>query len=81
MTAGSAWTPGGGDFDYNATSKLFTEIEEFCKHRACPLSQGLLGGVSQDEEKWAEAVWRIPTADQEYRGMRFRASKSIRGDY
>jgi hypothetical protein len=37
--------------------------------------------VSQGEEKWAEPVWRIPTAGQEYRGTQFRASKAIRKDY
>jgi hypothetical protein len=53
------------------------DIEKFCQ-----LSQGFSSTISQDTEKWAEAVWRIPCADQKFtaNARRRRASSTaIRG--
>ena len=60
MRTGRLWTPGlDCDFNYDNASALLEDIEEFCKP-----SQGSSSERSEDTENWAEAVWRIPYADQ-----------------
>ncbi|KAK0508999.1 hypothetical protein JMJ35_008370 [Cladonia borealis] len=60
MRTGRLWTPGlDCDFNYDKASALFEDIEEFCKQ-----SQGSSSECSKDTGRWAEAVWRIPCADQ-----------------
>jgi hypothetical protein len=78
ISTGCLWAPGlDCDFKYNAADALFMDIEKFCQ-----LSQGFSSTISQDTEKWAEAVWRIPCADQKFtaNARRRRASSTaIRG--
>jgi hypothetical protein len=79
MSTGCLWNPGlDCDFKYNAAEALFADIEEFCK-----LSQGLSSTISQDTENWAEAVWRIPCADQKVtaNARRRRASSTAINGY
>jgi hypothetical protein len=61
MSTGRLWTPGlDCHFKYDAAEALFTDIEEFCNQ-----SQSFSSTISQNTAKWAEAVWRIPCADED----------------
>lgn len=60
MITGRLWTPGlDCVFNYDNASAMFEDIEKFCEQ-----SQGSSSECSQNTERWAEAVWRVPCADQ-----------------
>jgi hypothetical protein len=60
MKTGSLWTPGlDCVFDYTAAKSLFADIETFCQE-----AQRRPFAMLHDSKKFAEAIWRIPCADQ-----------------
>ena len=77
-SVGTPWVPAvNSPFDYEGAINFFNEIEHLCK-----LSQELESKISRKGEKWSEAMWRIPCADQEAKSSgRVRASSSIHSAY
>jgi hypothetical protein len=60
---GSLWTNPGSDDDTKDVPLFLDEIAYFCSE-----AQSAPRPTPQDPNFWSEALWRIPCADQEYRG-------------
>lgn len=75
---GTPWLPpSNASFDYESATQLFNDIEHYCT-----LSQQRGSTPSREREKWSEATWRIPCADQEAKSSgRVRASSMIHSAY
>jgi hypothetical protein len=68
----------GEDFDWESCRHYLTAIISYCEMaKSSPCKPGSpLSSIN-----WAEAHWRIPSADQSYDGARKRATPALEKDY
>lgn len=68
----------GEDFDFESCHPYLKAIISFCDiSKLSPSKRGSPLSLIN----WAEAVWRIPSADQAYDGARKRATPLLEKDY